>query len=62
MSDDLTPSGASAVRLALKVVRVKRLVSEWREAERQADEYGPGTAYNGNDCADMLEEALEDSP
>lgn len=62
MDDNLTPIGASAVRLALKVSRVKRLISDWRAAEQAADEYGPYSAYNGNDCADMLEEALEDRP
>jgi hypothetical protein len=57
---DLSPQGASAVRLALKVARVRKLIDQWREAERAADDYGPGCAYTGNDCAEMLEEALED--
>lgn len=42
------------------VVRLQGLAAEWFKAEDEANAYGPRSAFDGRDCAEMLLDALRD--
>lgn len=38
---------------------IEKLAAEWYEAEDEADAYGPRSAFDGRDCAEMLRDLLD---